>query len=58
MSPNTVRKGIEEVKSGKLEKFKRLRKRGGGRKKLKDKDYKLEKDLRGIMNDSTAGVTR
>ncbi len=55
MSPNTVRKGIDEVKSRKVENTKRLRKEGGGRKNIKDQNPKLEKDLMKIMNDSTAG---
>jgi len=55
MSPNTVRKGINEVQSKKLKKVKRLRKKGGGRKKLKDKHPQLKKDLERIMNNSTAG---
>lgn len=55
MSPNTVRKGIDEVKSGRLDKNERLRKEGGGRKKIKDKNPKLEKDLIKIMNGATAG---
>ena len=32
MSPNTIRKGIQEIKSGSLEKSKKLRKEGGGSK--------------------------
>lgn len=55
MSPNTVRKGINEVKSGVLEKTKRLRKKGGGRKNIKDQNPQLEKDFVKIMNDTTAG---
>lgn len=55
MSPNTVRKGIDEVQSGKFKKSKRLRKKGGGRKKLKDKNPQLKKDLERLMNDFTAG---
>ena len=55
MSPNTVRKGIQEVKSGRAEKSKKLRKDGGGRKKLSDKNPRIEKVLERIMNDATAG---
>ena len=55
MSPNTVRKGIDEVKSRKVENTKRLRKEGGGRKNIKDQNPKIEKDLMKIMNDATAG---
>ena len=55
MSPNTVRRGIDEVKSRKVENTKRLRKEGGGRKNIKDQNPKIEKDLMKIMNDATAG---
>jgi transposase len=55
MSPNTVRKGLNEVKSGSVEKSKRQRKKGGGRKKIRDKNPQLEKDLKRIMDDTTAG---
>src|SRR3989338_9736079 len=55
MSPNTVRKGIQEVKSGRVEKSKKLRKDGGGRKKLSDKNPQVEKVLEKIMSDVTAG---
>jgi len=55
MSPNTVRKGIREVKLGKVEISKKLRKEGGGRKKLSDKDPQVEKMLEVIMGDATAG---
>src|SRR3989338_2802520 len=55
MSPNTIRKGIQEIKSGSLEKSKKLRKEGGGRKKLSDKNPQVEKALEKIMSDATAG---
>lgn len=55
ISRDTIRKGIKEVESGNLDQPKRLRKKGGGRKKLKDKNPQLKKDLGKIMNDSTAG---
>jgi len=55
MSHHTVIKGMNEVKSGKLENSKRLRKKGGGRKKIKNKNPKLKKDFDDIMKDNTAG---
>jgi len=55
ISRDTIRRGIKEIKFGNLSRPKRLRKRGGGRKKLVDKDPKLKRDLNKIMNDNTAG---
>lgn len=54
-SMNTIRKGIGEIKSCKMKTFKRIRKEGGGRKKLIDKNPKLKKELKKIMQESTAG---
>lgn len=55
MSRDTIRKGVSEIKSGALEKPFRLRKEGGGRKKMRDKNPRLRKDLETMMNDNTAG---
>jgi len=55
ISRDTIRKGIREVKFGKLNKPPRLRKNCGGRKKLKDKYPKLKRDLDILMKDNTAG---
>lgn len=60
MSPNTVRKGINEVretqKSGhEQEPMKRLRKVGGGRKKITSKNPKIEKKIENILEENTAG---
>lgn len=55
MSRSTIRKGIKEIKSGKLERPARLRKKGGGRKKIKDKNPQVMKDLETIMEDITGG---
>ena len=55
MSPNTVKKGVNEVESGNVEKSKRQRKEGGGRKKIKDMNPQFERDLKRIMDDTTAG---
>lgn len=55
MSRDTIRKGIDEVRSGDLKKPKRLRRKGGGRKKLFDKNPKLRKYLEEIMDGCTVG---
>ena len=55
MSPNTVKKGMHEVKSDRFGKYERLRKIGGGRKKIMNNDPKLKKDFENIMEDSTGG---
>lgn len=55
-SMTTIRKGIEEIKSNeKIKDVKRIRKKGGGRKKIAKKNPQLLKDLEAIMNDSTSG---
>ena len=56
MSHTTIRKGIQELQSAeKLEAPKRLRRPGGGRKKVEIKDQKLIGDLEKIMDENTAG---
>lgn len=60
MSPNTVRKGIKEVRKAqkkgyKQEPTKRLRKVGGGRKKITYKNPKIERKIEGILEENTAG---
>jgi len=54
MSRDTIRKGINEVGSG-IGIPKRLRKKGAGRKKIKDKNSNLKKDFDKIMEENTAG---
>jgi len=54
-SMNTIRKGIEEIKSDKMKILKRIRKKGGGRKKISDSHPELKKELKKIMQESTAG---
>ena len=55
-SMTTIRKGIAEIKSKKkLKDANRIRKKGGGRKKIVKKKPQLVKDLEMIMNDSTSG---
>jgi len=55
-SMNTIRKGISEL--GRLSKLKeegRLRKRGGGRKKIVEKNPEVKKDIENILEENTAG---
>ncbi len=55
MSRTTIIKGIKELKDESLISDKRIRKEGGGRKKLEENDFQLEKSLREIMEEDTAG---
>ncbi len=56
MSHSTIEKGIQELQSvEKLEVPKRLRAKGGGRKKAEIKDATLIQDLEKIMDENTAG---
>ena len=55
MSSHTVQKGINEVRANKKESPLKLRKSGGGRKRLKEKYPQLKKDLDILMKDNTAG---
>src|SRR3989344_4308386 len=54
---DTIRKGIKEIKSGENIKSKigRLRKRGGGRKKITDKNPEIRKEIENILEENTAG---
>lgn len=54
MSSHTVQKGIHEIKT-KKELSLKLRKKGGGRKKLSEKYPGLKKELNLLMKDNTAG---
>ena len=55
-SMDTIRKGIREIKSGKNIKEKgRLRKEGGGRKKIINKNPEVKKDIENILEENTAG---
>lgn len=55
MSHSTIEKGIQELQSAdKLEAPKRLRAKGGGRKKAEIKDETLIPDLEKIMDENTA----
>ena len=58
MSMDTIRKGITEVGSKSVSNLKeqgRLRKAGGGRKKLVEKDPELKKKIEDILEETTAG---
>ena len=54
---DTIRKGIKEIKSGKNIKSEtgRLRKKGGGRKKIIEKNPEIEKIIENILEENTAG---
>ena len=55
-SMNTIRKGISEL--GKLSKFKengRLRRKGGGRKKIIEKNPEIERIIENILEENTVG---
>ena len=56
MSHTTIRKGIHELQSlDELKPPNRLRKPGGGRKKVEIKDPKVVEDLETIIDENTAG---
>src|SRR3989344_8089642 len=54
---DTIRKGIREIKSEEDIKSKlgRLRKKGGGRKKIADKNPEIKKEIENILEENTAG---
>ena len=55
-SINTIRKGISELgKVSKLKERGRLRKEGGGRKKITDKNPNIKKEIENILEENTAG---
>lgn len=52
----TIRKGIDELQNQEIiEDSERVRKSGGGRKRIEIKDSNIMKDLEKIMNENTAG---
>ena len=55
MSHTTIRKGIQELQNVDEIKRKRIRRIGGGRKKIEIKDQKVIEDLEKIMDKNTAG---
>jgi len=55
MSHHTVIKGIKEVRNTKKQQTCRLRKEGGGRKKIIDKNPNVKKHIENILEENTAG---
>jgi len=55
MSHNTVDKGIRELKQGKIIQQNRIRKAGGGRKKIAVKNPTVQKHIENILDENTAG---
>ncbi|MBX8636122.1 MAG: ISAzo13 family transposase [Thermoplasmata archaeon] len=55
MSHHTIIKGIEEVKSRGNEPLTRLRREGGGRKRIIDKNPRVRKRIEAILEENTAG---
>ena len=55
LSRETISNGIKELKSELSTNQVRVRRNGGGRKKLKDKDINFEKDLKELVESSTRG---
>ena len=53
---DTIRKGIREIKTKKnIKQNGRLRKKGGGRKKIIEKNPEIKKDIENILEENTAG---
>jgi hypothetical protein len=53
---DTIRKGIKEIKLKKnIKQGGRLRKEGGGRKKIAEKNPEVKKDIENILEENTAG---
>src|SRR3989338_571939 len=53
---DTIRKGIREIKTKKnIKETGRLRKKGGGRKKIADKNPEIKKEIEYILEENTAG---
>ena len=55
MSHHTVIKGMREVRNTKREPTTKLRKEGGGRKKIIDKNPDIKKEIENILEENTAG---
>lgn len=55
MSHHTINRGVKEIKSGKSKTSSRIRKIGGGRKKIIDTSPTLKYDIEKILADNTAG---
>ncbi len=55
MSHHTVIKGMKEIRNTKRPQTARLRKEGGGRKKIIDKNPNVKKEIENILEENTAG---
>lgn len=55
MSHHTIDRGIKEITTGKSAAANRIRKTGGGRKKIIEKKPEIKKDLNKILKDNTSG---
>ena len=55
MSHHTVIKGMKEVRDTKRDRTTRIRKEGGGRKKIIDKNPCVKKEIENILEENTAG---
>src|SRR3989338_6565229 len=55
MSHHTVIKGMKEVRNTKKQQTTRLRKEGGGRKKIIEKNPNVKKEIEDILEENTAG---
>jgi len=55
MSHHTVIKGMREVRNTKREPITKLRKEGGGRKTIIEKNPEVKKDIENILEENTAG---
>ena len=55
MSHHTVLKGIREVKDKKKKPITRLRRKGGGRKKIIEKNPNIKNEIQSILEENTAG---
>ncbi len=55
MSHHTVIKGMNEVRNTKRQHITRLRKEGGGRKKIIEKNPNIKKEIENILEENTAG---
>ena len=55
MSHHTIIKGMKEVRNTKKQQTVRLRKEGGGRKKIIEKNPNVKKEIENILEENTAG---
>ena len=55
LAASTIRRGIEELRSGEVLEAGRVRRRGGGRKRLTEQDPKLLERLDGLVDEDSRG---